>query len=200
MKEFTVPMALVDYIPVVLFSLATVILIKNLVRKEKPIAEAMIVIGGFLIAAAGFLKATYKLLYALNVGDFVWMSDQMMVNQALGMLISGIGLTLFTVKDSGRARAYLVIPTMAKIGCMIVGLCAMDASLSFMAAKLNRKKAMPLFIISFFCSLCMGYLSSRDFTKASMNWIAQGVNTMGQLLYYLGCRALDKGGLKNLKF
>ena len=28
----------------------------------------------------------------------------------------------------------------------------------------------------------MGYLSSRDFTKASMNWIAECVNLAGQLL------------------
>ena len=49
----------------------------------------------------------------------------------------------------------------------------------------------------FFLSLMMGYLSSKDFDKAFMNWLAQGINTLGQLLLYIGVRILDKAGLKN---
>ena len=37
-----------------------------------------------------------------------------------------------------------------------------------------------LLAVSFVCSLCMGYLSSRDFSAAAMNWIAEGVNIVGQ--------------------
>ena len=33
--------------------------------------------------------------------------------------------------------------------------------------------------------LMMGYLSSRDFTQASMNWIAEGVNVVGQAILLL---------------
>ena len=193
-------MSLFDYIPVAIFALAMMILFKDLVRKEKPLAELLLVAGGFLVFAGGFLKATYKLLYSLKIGDFTWMSRQFMANQGTGLLLTGIGLTLFACVPGKKGKAYGFIPTMAAVGMMVVGTCAMDASLSYMASKLNRKKAMPLFIISFFMYMGMGFLSSRDFTKASMNWIAQGVNLIGQVLFYAGCKILDEAGLKKLKF
>ena len=37
----------------------------------------------------------------------------------------------------------------------------------------------------------MGYLSSRDFTKASMNWIAEAVNVVGQGALLLGAKNLS---------
>lgn len=47
-----------------------------------------------------------------------------------------------------------------------------------------------MFIVSFFLSMMMGYLSSRDFTQALMNWVAEIVNICGQVLLYLGCKSL----------
>ena len=42
----------------------------------------------------------------------------------------------------------------------------------------------------------MGYLSSRDFDSAKMNWIAQSVNSFAQLAYLIGALILilHKGG------
>ena len=88
---------------------------------------------------------------------------------------------------------------MALVGIMVIGLGAMDASLAFLASRLKKRSALVCFIVSFFLCLGMGYLSSKDFTQASMNWIAQGVNLAGQLLLYIGCRLLHDAGLANLK-
>ena len=46
--------------------------------------------------------------------------------------------------------------------------------------------------------LSMGYLSSRDFDKASMNWIAEGVNILAQGSLLLGVFQLHKAGLASL--
>ena len=80
---------------------------------------------------------------------------------------------------------------------MIVGLGAMDAGLCYVANKLKKRGALVCFIVSFFLCLGMGYLSSKSFDKASMNWIAQGVNCGGQLLLYIGVQMLHKAGLAN---
>ena len=77
MKEFSVPMAIVDYIPVLLFLLSDVIIAGDLKKKMSALSYWLFVAGAVLVTCAGFLKATYKLLYALGVGDFVWMSNQM---------------------------------------------------------------------------------------------------------------------------
>lgn len=41
----------------------------------------------------------------------------------------------------------------------------------------------------------MGYLSSRNFDNAAMNWIAEGVNTVGQGALFVGAVLLHKNGL-----
>jgi glutamate-5-semialdehyde dehydrogenase len=45
----------------------------------------------------------------------------------------------------------------------------------------------------------MGYLSTKDFEEAAMNWIAEGVNFCGQGLFLLGAWMLHKAGLKQLE-
>lgn len=45
-------------------------------------------------------------------------------------------------------------------------------------------------------SIGMGYLSSKDFTQASMNWIAEGVNVVGQGCFLWGAISLRKAGLE----
>ncbi|MBR5601343.1 MAG: hypothetical protein IKW24_01810, partial [Clostridia bacterium] len=56
-----------------------------------------------------------------------------------------------------------------------------------------------VFALSFICSLCMGYLSSQNFSEASMNWIAEGVNILGQGMLLLGAILLHKSGLAECK-
>jgi len=197
MNSFTVPMALIDYIPVILFLLGTTIIAKDLKHRISSISWWLFTIGIVMVTAAGALKATYKLLYALNIADVTWMTKQFFSNQAIGFLLAGIGLTIGVTSLKGKTFA--LIPTMALVGIMVIGLGAMDASLAFLASRLKKRSALVCFIVSFFLCLGMGYLSSKDFTQASMNWIAQGVNLAGQLLLYIGCRLLHDAGLANLK-
>ena len=72
----------------------------------------------------------------------------------------------------------------------------MDLSLAAFAKKLKKPLAAALFLVSFVFCLAMGYLSSRDFTQASMNWIAEGVNILGQGSLLAGVRMLDRAGLQ----
>ena len=193
MKQFSIPMAIVDYIPVIFFLLGFLIIIRNIKDKMPMVSKYLYIVGSAMVFLAGFLKATYKLLYCLNI-DLEWMSNQFFSNQAIGFLLAGIGLLIFVLKPN---KAYGFIPTMALVGIMVVGLGTMDASLCFIANKLKKRNALIYFIISFFMCLCMGYLSSKDFSQSYMNWIAQGINVIGQGLFYLGCRTLDKAGLNN---
>ena len=71
---------------------------------------------------------------------------------------------------------------------MSVGLC-------ILAAKMKKKSVIALFVLACVCSLCMGYLSSKDFAEASMNWIAEGVNVVGQGSLLAGVWILHKAGL-----
>ena len=68
MKEFTVPMALVDYLPVILFFLSARIIDQYLKKQASSLARYMFAFGAAAVTCAGFLKASYKLLYALQIG------------------------------------------------------------------------------------------------------------------------------------
>ena len=55
-----------------------------------------------------------------------------------------------------------------------------------------------VFALTFLCYLSMGYLASREGSSAAMNWIEQGVNTLGQALLLFGVVSLHKAGLREL--
>ena len=194
MKEFSIPMALVDFIPVILYFLATNIVAKDLKHRMSGLQSALYRVGTLMVVIAGALKALYKLLYAFGAGDFEWMSNQFFSNQALGFLIAGVTLTT-VVMGKKRNRVNGFIPTMALVGLMVVGLGAANASLASVASKLRKGSALTCFVVSFFLCMMMGYLSSKSFDQAYMNWAAEGINVLGQALLYLGCRILRKAGL-----
>ena len=54
-------------------------------------------------------------------------------------------------------------------------------------------------VTAFLCSLCMGYLSSQDFTESFMNWLAEIINTVGQGAFLTGVILLDRAGLEEFQ-
>lgn len=235
MKEFSVVMSLVDYIPVALFTVAAVMLMRDLYNKMSKGAFALFGAGTIDVVCAGFLKATYKLLYALGVCDFEPLSNVFFPMQSLGFMLAGIGMLALlchkqtTTKQEAKKHnktpiiillvviLILVIVTLCHgnptagvaptyfsgtfvfVTLMILGLGFMDVGLCILSKKLGKPALIALFVVSFFLSLCMGYLSSRDFNGALMNWIAEFVNTIGQGILLLGSVLLHKNGLDELR-
>ena len=204
MNDFSVSMALVDYIPVICFAIAAVILLRDLYNKMCKGAFALFSAGVINVTLAGALKATWKLLYATGACNFEALDAMFFPVQSIGFMLAGIGILLMICKkQKGTCTAAVVPPvfsgTFVFVGLMVAGLGIMDAVLCILAAKLKKPALIAVFAISFICSLCMGYLSSKDFAEASMNWIAEGVNVVGQGTLLAGTYLLHKNGLANLK-
>ena len=113
-------------------------------------------------------------------------------------------LAMFFFKQKKGTVALAVAPAVYKgtflfVGLMVAGLGCMAAGLCILSVKLKKKPLIALFVLSFVCSLCMGYLSSKDFAQASMNWIAEGVNVIGQGSLLAGVWMLHKAGLAEYK-
>lgn len=200
MKDFSVSMALVDYIPVVFFAAAAVILMRDLYNKMSKGAFALFAAGTMNITCAGALKATYKLLYAAGICDFEALNHMFFPVQSIGFMLAGIGIVAMVWCRQSKNAALAVAPpvfsgTFLFVGLMVAGLGCMDAGLCAVAVKMKKRGLIAVFALSFICSLCMGYLSSQDFAKASMNWIAEGVNILGQGLLLVGVWQLHKNGL-----
>ena len=202
---YTVPMALVDYIPVFLFAVAGVILMRDLYNKMSKGAYALFCAGTIDVFLAGFLKALYKLLYAAGVCDFSALNTLFFPLQAIGFMLAGIGLVCLITRPQGKERIYSVAApaafsgTMIFVVLMVLGLLGIDVSLSAVAKKMNKKIAIVMFVLSFIFCLAMGYLSSRDFSQSSMHWVAEGVNVFGQALFFIGTLILHKNGLADFQ-
>lgn len=204
--EFTIGMALVDYIPVIFFFLATANLMRDLYDKMTKASFALFAAGSVNITIAGALKATWKLLYAAGICNFEALNNMFFPTQSLGFMLAGIGILLMLIKNknNNKAAALAVAPpvfsgTFVFVGLMVAGLGLIDAVLCILAVKLKKPALIAIFVVSFVCSLGMGYLSSKDFAEASMNWIAEGVNVVGQGALFAGAYLLHKNGLKELK-
>lgn len=204
-KDFSVPMALVDYIPVFLFGWAVIILIKALGSKFNKIQFALFSAGTINVFSAGFLKATYKLLYAAGICDFQSLNYMFFPVQSIGFLLAGAAIIWFVLSNNKTKKQINgVVPpvfsgTFLFVGLMCTGLLLLDAALCVISKKIKKSWVMILFIVSFVCSLGMGYLSSQDFEQAAMNWIAECVNIVGQGTLLIGVLVLNKHGLGELE-
>lgn len=204
MNDFSIPMALVDYIPVIFFAVAAIILQRDLYNKMSKGAFALFAAGTIDIIFAGALKATWKLLFAAGVCDFQALNAMFFPVQSIGFLLAGIGILAMLIhKQSNSTFAAAVPPvfsgTFVFVGLMVAGLGLMDAVLCIFSVKMKKPALIAVFVFSFVCSLGMGYLSSQDFAEASMNWIAEGVNVAGQGSLLIGVMLLHKKGLARLE-
>lgn len=209
MNDFSVGMALFDYIPVIFFAIGAVILLRDLYNKMSKGAFALFAAGVIDVIMAGALKATWKLLYAGANIDISALNAMFFPVQSIGFLLAGIGIVAmlcYNQKEKGE-RLNSVVPAVPVVSItfpylvlvMVAGLGCLDVALCILCKKLRKPAVIAVFALSFVCCLGMGYLSTKDFEQASMNWIAEIVNFFGQGLFLLGTWMLHKAGLRELE-
>lgn len=202
---YSIPMALVDFLPVCFFGYASLILQKDLYNKMSKGAFSLFCAGTIDVFMAGFLKALYKLLYAAGVCDFQPLNSLFFPLQALGFMLAGVGILCLVIRPQGKNKLYSVAaPVLFKgtfifVAFMVLGLLLMNTGLAVFARKMKKTSGIIFFIIAFIFSLMMGYLSSRDFSQNYMHWIAETVNVIGQFAMLIGVKILDKAGLEKFQ-
>ena len=152
-EGFTLSLALVDALPVLLFG-ASILLIGILYFRSP-----LFLIGAAFSFLAGFLKVLWKILLAAKGRDIVLLNRQFRVLMTCGFLLIILSLVLHAKSISFPAvwRAISGFPSAL------------------------------FFLLWFVGMLLMGILGRKlDSTKASSNWIEQGVNAAAQLFLLLG--------------
>ena len=200
----SVLMALVDYVPVVMFLFSAIILQRGLYNKMSKGAFALFSAGTIMVFCAGFFKATWKLLFAAGICDFEKLNLCFMPMQATGFFLVAAALIAMLCFKQGNTAMVLAAPavftgTMVFIPMMCLGIGILCTVLSIIAARLKKKGLIIVFALAFIGMLGMGYLSSRDFADPAMNWIAEGTNIFGQGMLLLGTLRLKKAGLQEYR-
>ncbi|MBR2740808.1 MAG: hypothetical protein IKD87_09095 [Oscillospiraceae bacterium] len=200
---FSVPMALFDLVPVALYLVSAVIFQRDFYSRMNKGCYAVFCAGTVMVAVGGIFKASYKLLYAFGICDFPALSDCFMPFQAVGFTLTAIAVVGYVLgkgkeKKGGSdtlavtAAPALVTSKMLFVLFMVLGLVTAHIGYIVISLRNRRKTSAILFLVSMILELGMGYLSTRDFTKASMNWIGEGVNFLGMLFLLVGTVDLHK--------
>ncbi|SDB24131.1 hypothetical protein SAMN02910298_01195 [Pseudobutyrivibrio sp. YE44] len=202
MKDISLFMGLMDFIPVILFAITTIMLMRDFYYKMSKGAFALFSMGTLDIVCAGGLKALYKVLYGAGICDFQALSQMFFPLQSIGFLVTGVACIAMIYHKQGNTLYSAVPPifagTFVFVFSMCFGLGMICYSLCVLAKRLNKKFTIVAFLLNFILCLGMGYLSSKDFAQASINWAAQCINIVSQGCLLLGVVSLHKAGLADL--
>lgn len=93
LEEYTVIMALQDYLPVILSSIGLMFLARMVARID-PESGRLAYLGWFLITLGGVSKATWKLIMAASQSqtNLVWMDDSLFLLMGPGFLCMGFAI------------------------------------------------------------------------------------------------------------
>lgn len=200
MNGITVPMALVDFLPVLFFFIAAVILQRDLYNKMVKGAFALLAAGSILVLLSGVYKATWKILYALNVCDFTALDAAFFPTQGPGFLLTFAALVAMLTRKNKDAAPLLaaVAPyesNLPFIAASTIGCGGFQWCLFVIAKRMKKPAAMLLFVVAFIAMMGMGYLSAKFDDSSSMHWLAQCVNIVSNGALLAGVCILHKAGL-----
>lgn len=207
MNGITVPMAIVDFIPVVLFFAAAVLLQRDLYNKMVKGAYALLATGSVMVLIGGLFKAGWKILYALSICDYPLLENSFFPMQGPGFLLVFLALVgMFTPWNQGRtvtmsvAAVPVYTSSMPFVIMQTVGCAGAQWSLFALSLKMRQRLAAVMYVISFWFMLGMGYLSATFDDSSSMHWMAQCVNIVSQGSFLWGTVLLHKAGLADWQF
>jgi hypothetical protein len=213
-----------DLIPVILFMLGSVILLRTLYSKMVKGCYCLLAAGSIMVFCAGVLKAFHKIIMGIFRVDYIILDKQFTPTQSIGFVflflallgmftahntkhvtptrMSAITLPIFTfllaeevkLGDSGLPAFTNVWPFLS---VMIIGAGGYLVMLCIISFKMKRKLEAVLFIISIVLMVGMGYLSTkRGFEGA---WAQISCNVLYQGTFFVACLLLKKHGLEEAK-
>ncbi|MHA1521141.1 MAG: hypothetical protein ACTSRK_13235 [Promethearchaeota archaeon] len=193
-EEYSIALALVDFIPTLLFPMGAYFFQKFFKKHNHVKSQILWIIGGFLVFLGGFLKAIWKLNMAVTENNILFLTDSLFVFQAIGFSCLFVGTLLFIrnnrnlsnktdISKSAPLTALAVwkIPFLAIQTLTCIGTYGLLIHYSF---KKGNKKGSLLLLISVIIIFVMVGLSGSDM-GISIQWIAEIINTLGQLSFLL---------------
>lgn len=205
----TIPMLILDAIPVAMFFYATIILMKDLYNKMNKVQYALLSTGSIMLFFGAIMKLMWKLLYALEICDFTVLSEAFFPLQAVGFLfisISLIGMLSSKKKKKSKennVNAIATIPVvtthMPFLLVTLLGMTTTHVCLAVIAVKMKKKLMVLAFVGSFIFMLAECIVGSMFNGTASMHWIAEVIHLVAEICLLAGVLGLHKANLADEK-
>jgi hypothetical protein len=164
---------------------------------DTPAVAAMIA-GCSLVLLGGSLQALWKLLYTVGVGDFSVVGELQFVFLAPGFLAMLVSLVLILRKGTDGWMAPLTAMAVWKIpllAVMTVSSLGVYGILTYIAFRRRARLAAALFVLTVVCTLGIAGMATGEQTVARQ-WIEEGINSLAQIAFALGCYRLYAGHIK----
>ena len=216
---------LYDLIPVVLFLIGSVILLRKLYSKMVKGCYCLLSAGSIMVFCAGVLKAFHKIIMGCFQVDYIILDKQFTPTQSIGFLllfVSMIGMfTAHNTEHLPKEKTMVVaLPALLLLlaegatqygdsgleaftnlwpflSLMIIGAAGFLIMLCIIAFKMHKVVDAIFFILSTILMVCMGYLSTnRTFEGA---WMQITCNALYQGCFLVGCILLKRHGLETAK-
>ncbi len=207
MTEYTLALALEDYLPVIFSSIGLYFISRMVARVDARLGQ-MAAIGWILITIGGFLKATWKLTMALTSSqtDLVWLDKGMFIWMAAGFTLVAFAAWFMSEMRSGKERPkriwlgplavlLLVLPAIfftgfpdvtvntwrfILLGVMTIGNVVLVVLLIQQARRLGLNKVALLFLANIVIVFILSGLARIPDQTIPLQWVEQILNTIAQ--------------------
>jgi hypothetical protein len=169
MEEFTVGLALYDYIPTV-FTAAGLFFIFAMIRQTAPTHSWLALLGGSMIVLGGLLKATWKLVMATGGPDYIWLSEPLFPLMAPGFLFVTIAVWAGMRGASGKP-----IPIwLTGFGFLIVIATFIYADIRMFVQQIERGWFFPLLLLASVSNVTLSVMLITGAVRRK-RWVAAGL-------------------------
>jgi hypothetical protein len=194
-ETYTLGLALTDFIPNLAFLLGSFFLVRTVLLVRGKPSSRMCMAGSLLVFSGGLLKATWKLVYTLQIADIQWMSQIQFILLAPGFLAllvttillarsGGIKIPAATLAIAPWKIPLLAVMTLSSLGAQGI--------LTYISFKRKTPLAAALFILAVLCMLGMSGMASGSEQTVAVQWIEEIMNSIGQISFALACWLLYK--------
>ncbi len=206
-----------DLLPVVLFMMGSVILLRTLYSKMVKGCYCLLASGSIMVFVAGVLKAFHKIIMGVFQVDYIILDKQFTPTQSVGFILLFLALlgmfTSHNTKHISKATSLSLLPVLfileEEVGSsglkafsnlwpflsiMILGAAGYLVMLSIISFKMKRKLEGILFLVALVFMVGMGYLSTKRGYEGA--WMQISCNLVYQGIFFVACLLLKKHGLE----
>ena len=204
-EEYTIGLALLDYVPNLFFLFGSIFIIKLWTQKKWNLTYFLWSVGSILVFIGGIFKAIWKTIIVITSSSIAFLSDYLFIWQTIGFSLMFLGtLFIFREKRNSSSDVKNLIPALAILPWKIPFLAIQTISYfgnQIILIFYSFKRKMPVIGVLLIANVILTFglvgLASGDLT-IPMQWIAESVNTISQACYlcagYLILRNGDKFG------
>lgn len=192
----SLPLAILDFVPVACFLIGGWYMSRTAEQLCKQHARQAALMGTALVAAGGAAKAVAKLASATGLGNLDPLGDVHFMLQAPGFLILLVSAVHMRRAAMPLPKAHPLLALAAwkisLIALMALAVTGLHGILAGIALRRKARASAAGFALALICLMAMGAAAQGEQTIA-MQWMEEGINTLGQLGFATGSLLLYKG-------